>query len=98
MTDAVHSPAFAPRAAMRLRSAQVAAWFHATIERRIVAARTRRALAELSDDLLRDNRLTRVDIPFVAEAVARGRGDVTSIRPTASTGAQPPARRKVLQQ
>jgi uncharacterized protein YjiS (DUF1127 family) len=77
MTDVVHSPAFAPGTAMRLRSTQVAAWLRTAIERRIIAARTRRALAGLSDDLLRDNGLTRVDIPFAAEAVASGRGDAT---------------------
>ena len=77
MTDVVHSPAFASGSAVRSRFTQVAAWLRAAIERRIVAARTRRALAGLSDDLLRDNGLTRVDIPFVADAVAYGHGDMT---------------------
>jgi uncharacterized protein YjiS (DUF1127 family) len=77
MTDVVHSPEFVPGAAMRLRSTQVAARLRAAIMRRIVATRTRRALDCLSDDLLRDNGLTRAEIPFVAEALADGRGDVT---------------------
>jgi uncharacterized protein YjiS (DUF1127 family) len=77
MTDVVHAPILATGTTMRLRFTHAAARLRASIERWIVAVGTRRALAGLSDDLLRDNGLTRVDIPFVAEAVASGRGDVT---------------------
>jgi hypothetical protein len=43
----------------------------------LTAYRTRRALDALPDDLIRDVGLTRGEIPFVADALASGRGDPT---------------------
>jgi uncharacterized protein YjiS (DUF1127 family) len=77
MTDIVDSPTLAAGSSVRLRFMQAVARLRAFIERRIVAAGTRRALNDLSDDLLRDNGLARGEIRFVAEAAADGRGDVT---------------------
>jgi uncharacterized protein YjiS (DUF1127 family) len=43
----------------------------------MLARATRRALAELHGDLLRDLGLTRGDILFVADALASGQGNIT---------------------
>ena len=47
------------------------------LQRAAVAARTRRALEDLPDDLLVDVGLTRTDIGFVADTLARGERDAT---------------------
>src|SRR5690242_14765857 len=47
------------------------------LQRAAAAARTRRALEDLPDELLLDVGLTRTDIGFAAETLARGERDTT---------------------
>lgn len=55
----------------------LAARFGNAFGRAMTAFATRRALDHLPDDLLRDVGLTRSEIPYVADALARGRSDPT---------------------
>jgi mono/diheme cytochrome c family protein/uncharacterized protein YjiS (DUF1127 family) len=48
-----------------------------SLRRTIAAYRTRLALDALSDEILRDNGLTRCDVPFVSELLAAGEKDPT---------------------
>jgi mono/diheme cytochrome c family protein len=72
MTDvAVHLSAAPSRCKRNPR------WFECALYQALIAYRTRRALDALPDDLIRDVGLTRGEIPFVADALASGRGDPT---------------------
>ena len=74
MTDvAIHSNA-AP-AGGRLTELVLA--IRRALQRAAAAARTRRALEDLPDELLLDVGLTRTDIGFVAGTLARGEQDAT---------------------
>jgi uncharacterized protein YjiS (DUF1127 family) len=74
MTDvAIHANEV--RAGGRLRELVPA--ISRALQRAAVAARTRRALEDLPDELLVDVGLTRTDIGFVAGTLARGERDAT---------------------
>ena len=74
MTDvAIHSTEV--RAGGRLRDLVQA--IGRALQRAAAAARTRRALEDLPDELLLDVGLTRTDIGFAAETLARGERDAT---------------------
>ena len=74
MTDvAIHSTE--GRAGGRLRDLVQAIW--RGLQRAAAAARTRRALEDLPDELLLDVGLSRTDIGFAAETLARGERDAT---------------------
>jgi uncharacterized protein YjiS (DUF1127 family) len=76
MTDTVlHPPAIAAGAASRLGRSAVR--LGRALSRMMLASATRRALDDLSDNMLTDIGLSRGDIPFVAKAVAAGRADAT---------------------
>ena len=92
MTDLVHSSAVPASTTLRFRLSRATARLRKSIEQWIIAAGTRRALNAMPDHLLRDIGLTRADIPFVADALARGHGDATldaSGRVNRSGGAKP---------
>lgn len=79
MTDAiVHPTNLFFSAALRLR--RFAALLGCSLARVMISRATRRALNELPDDLLSDIGLSRSDVLFVADAVARGDRDPNDTR------------------
>ena len=76
MTDVVLYPT-AVTSGAALRLGRFAARLGSSLYRAMIAYYTRQALAALPDELLRDIRLTRGEIDFVADALASGQGDPT---------------------
>ena len=76
MTDAVLHRTFAGAPAVS-RIARLAALLKRALDRAMIAHRTRHELDALPDDLLRDIGVNRGEVPFIAGALASGRGDPT---------------------
>lgn len=83
MTDAVfHSPV--PTSGLVSRLASIGAWLRQSLQRAVLAERTRRELSGLPDEMLRDIGITRGDTPYIGAVVAHDElfmRDLTEIAP-----------------